>query len=144
MTIVYSYLRLYALTRPSMLNSSTAHWQNEAVANLDKYWERLACRHKKLKGNSTSKFVQNNCSCLFARKRRSVEMVVLPFLSHVHTKPDIFETAFFFIRIRVDRLVKAVYGQVARKSSRPKLCRRKCLGLVARNADLCGSKFYNT
>ena len=41
-------------------------------------------------------------------------MVVLPFLSHVHTKPDIFETAFFFIRIRVDRLVKAVYGQVAR------------------------------
>ena len=71
-------------------------------------------------------------------------MVVLPFLSHVHTKPDIFETAFFFIRIRVDRLVKAVYGQVTRKSSRPKLCRRKCLGLVARNADLCGSKFYNT
>ena len=54
-------------------------------------------------------------------------MVVLPFLSHVHTKPDIFETAFFFIRIRVDRLVKAVYGQVARSyvvryfwSSRPK------------------------
>lgn len=54
-------------------------------------------------------------------------MVGLPFLSHVHTKPDIFETAFFFIRIRVDRLVKAVYGQVARSyvvrffwSSRPK------------------------
>ena len=54
-------------------------------------------------------------------------MVVLPFLSHVHTKPDIFETAFFLIRIRVDRLVKAVYGQVARSyvvryfwSSRPK------------------------
>ena len=123
MTIVYSYLRLYALTRPSMLNSSTAHWQNEAVANLDKYWERLACRHKKLKGNSTSKFVQNNCSCLFVRKGRSVEMVELRLLGHVHTKPDMFETA---LRIRVDKLVKAVYGQVARKSSRPKLCHRKC------------------
>lgn len=68
-------------------------------------------------------------------------MVELPLLGHVHTKPDMFETA---SRIHVDRLVKAVYGQVARKSSRPKLCRRKCLGLVARNADLCGSKFYNT
>ena len=62
MTIVYSYLRLHALTRPSMLNSSTAHWWNEAVAIWDKYWERLAGRHKKLKGNSTSTFVQNNCS----------------------------------------------------------------------------------
>ena len=53
-------------------------------------------------------------------------MVLLPLLGHVHTKPDIFETA-FFIRIRVDRLVKSVYGQVARESSRPKLYRPKCL-----------------
>ena len=29
----------------------------------------------------------------------------LPLLGHVHTKPDIFETAYFFIRIRVDGFV---------------------------------------
>ena len=50
-------------------------------------------------------------------------MAELRLLGQVHTKPDMFETA---LQIRVDRLVKAVYGQVARKSSRPKLCRRKC------------------
>ena len=66
-------------------------------------------------------------------------MVVLPFLSHVHPKPDIFETAFFFIRIRVDRLVKKRFTVKS-----PEVMSSDIFGLVARNTHLCGSKFYHS
>ena len=57
-------------------------------------------------------------------------MVKLPLLGHVHTKPDMFETA---SRIHVDRLVKAVYGQVARNAEG---CRLNFLGEVHRETKL--------
>ena len=65
-------------------------------------------------------------------------MVVLPFLGHVHTKPNIVETAFFLSGFEWTGSLK----RFTVKS--PEVMSSEIFGLVARNTDLCGSKFYHS
>ena len=65
-------------------------------------------------------------------------MVVLPFLSHVHPKPDIFETTGFFLSGFVWT------GSLKRFTVKsPEVMSSEIFSLVAQNAELCGTKFYH-